>query len=161
MPWKEKPVLSKRAAARFAAVQALYQIDLSGAPAAEVAQEFLNHRLPELLEPLGPDVQSPDVDRGFFERLVKGVAEHRADLDRALAAALVQGWTLERCGFLLRACLRAAAFELAYCPDVPVKVAINEYVELAKLFLPDSEPAFVNAILDRLGPKLRSPEAVL
>jgi transcription antitermination protein NusB len=154
-----KPILNRRRAARFAAVQALYQLDLAGSRPADVVAEFVDHRLDQLLEPLG--LHSPHVDQDFFRRLVVGASRERERLDAALTSGLAAGWSLDRCGFLLRACLRAAAFELADCTDIPVKVVINEYVELAKLFLPAGEPAFVNAVLDRLSPQLRSAEAAL
>ena len=154
-------VLSKRLAARFAAVQALYQIDLAGTSPSTVVEEFITHRLPAILEPLGLEVREPAVDQAFFRRLVMGVSGCRSDLDGRLSAALSEGWTLQRCGYLLRACLRSAVFELRECTDVPVNVVINEYVEVAKLFLADGEPAFVNAVLDRLAPSLRNPEPAL
>jgi transcription antitermination protein NusB len=150
--------LNKRRASRFAAVQALYQVDLSRRPYQDVVGEFEAHRLDSLFEPLEPSAASPSVDRGFFRRLVKGVSEERQELDAVLEAALLGGWTLDRCGFMLRACLRGAAYELAQCNDVPINVVINEYVDLAKLFLPNEEPAFVNAVLDRLASRLRKPE---
>jgi N utilization substance protein B len=155
----QKAVLGKRLAARFAAVQALYQIEVTGAAPSPVIDEFVQHRLGAILEPLGLEVEEPAVDQAFFRRLVLGVMKERQSLDATLSAALTAGWTLDRCGFLLRACLRAATFELAECTDVPVRVVINEYVEVAKLFLQNGEPAFVNAVLDRLGPQLRAAEA--
>jgi transcription antitermination protein NusB len=156
-----KAVLSKRLAARFAAVQALYQLDVTGAAPSSVVDEFVQHRLGAILEPLGLEIREPAVDEAFFRRLVLGVMSDRANIDATLSRSLSAEWSLDRCGFLLRACLRAAAFELSECADVPVRVVINEYVELAKLFLPDGEPAFVNAVLDKLGPRLRAPEAAL
>jgi N utilization substance protein B len=156
-----KAVLSKRLAARFAAIQALYQIELTGASPSAVSEEFIQHRLGAILEPLGLSVREPAVDQAFFRRLVLGVAGQRERLDQELTAILTDAWTLERCGFMLRACLRAAAYELAECSDIPVQVVINEYIELAKLFLAEGEPAFVHAVLDKLAPKLRLPEAAL
>jgi N utilization substance protein B len=151
-PRQHRP-LQRRAAARLAAVQALYQIELGGGAPAQVAREFADHRLATLLEPL--DIPSPDVDREHFARVVLGTSAERARLDDAIAGALAAGWTLDRLGSLPRACLRAGAYELAACPDVPHKVVINEYVEVAKLFLEGEEPGFVNAVLDRIAPTLR------
>jgi N utilization substance protein B len=156
-----KSLLNKRRAARFAAIQALYQIELTGEAPAEVVEEFDHHRLSRLLEPVLGEAPSPAVDRPFFHRVVIGASRERARLDEALSSVLASGWSLDRCGFMLRACLRAAAYELAACSDVPVKVVINEYVDLAKLFLPADEPAFVNAVLDRLAPRLRAPAEAL
>ena len=84
--------------------------------------------------------------------MVKGAWAAHDRLDPEITLCLAEGWTFARLGFLLRACLRAGAFELAERTDVPVKVVINEYVELAYLFFDAGEPAFVNAVLDRLAP---------
>lgn len=149
--------INRRRAARFAAVQALYQIELNDADPAQVAREFLDHRLPAILEPLEEEMPSPRVDREWFELLVRHTAAACERLDAILAGALAEGWSLQRCGFLMRALLRAGAFELAERGDVPVKVVINEYVELANLFFTGNEPSFVNAVLDRLAPQLREP----
>lgn len=156
---RERPILNKRRAARFAAVQALYQVDLSGEAPETVWREFSEHRLTSLFESFEDDAPSPDVDREWFEILVRGAWSARAELDPEIERCLAEGWTLARCGFLVRACLRAGAFELAARRDVPVKVVINEYVELAYLFFDANEPAFVNAVLDRLAPRLRDGEA--
>lgn len=156
---RERPILNKRRAARFAAVQALYQVDLSGEAPETVWREFSEHRLASLFEPFEDDAPSPDVDREWFEILVRGAWSARAELDPEIESCLAEGWTLARCGFLVRACLRAGAFELAARRDVPVKVVINEYVELAYLFFDANEPAFVNAVLDRLAPRLRGGES--
>ncbi len=149
----------KRRAARFAAVQALYQIEVGGQPVGEVVREFREHRLGQLLEPFAPDRRSPPVDLEWFERVVRGAHRMAPELDPEIESCLAPGWTLARCGYLLRACLRAGAFELAACPEVPPKVAISEYVEVAALFFAGDEPAFVNAVLDRLARRLRPQTA--
>lgn len=154
-PPRQKPLLSKRRAARFAAVQALYQVEMSRADSREVAVEFVRHRLPQLLEPLGLTDLSPAVDEPFFAQLVVETWKAREELDAIIATALAPGWSLERCGYVLRALLRAGVFELAHRPDVPVSVVIDEYVEVARLFFAGNEPGFVNAVLDRLAPQLR------
>jgi N utilization substance protein B len=154
-PFRRPPILNRRRAARFAAVQALYQIEVGAAPPREVVSEFIEHRLDELLEPLELAVPSPEVDREWFVLVALGAWSRRERLDPLLDGALSDGWTLQRCGFLLRATLRAGAFELAEREEVPVKVVINEYVELAHLFFDGSEPGFVNAVLDRLAVGLR------
>ena len=153
-----RPILNRRRAARFAAVQALSQVDLLGERPDTVCREFIEHRLGGLFETMDSDQPSPDVDREWFQILVKGAWGAHVRLDPEVEDCLAEGWTLARCGFLLRACLRAGAFELAERTDVPIKVVINEYVELAHLFFDASEPAFVNAVLDRLAPRLRPVE---
>lgn len=141
--------LSKRRAARFAAIQALYQIELTAADPLQIVVEFQNHRLPQLLEPLGQG--SPDVDDSHFQSLVTGVSADIASLDAKLTPHLVNGWTLQRCGYLLRACLRSAAFEIIGRHDVPPKSAIAEYVRIGEMFLGDKQAGVINAVLDRLA----------
>ncbi|GBD43668.1 N utilization substance protein B [bacterium HR40] len=153
---RRQPSLPKRRAARFAAVQALYQLEVGGQPVEEVVGEFRQHRLTSLLEPFAPEAASPPVDAAWFERVVRGAHRMAPELDPMIEACLAPGWTLQRCGYLLRACLRAGAFELAACPDVPVAAVINEYVEVAHMFFDGDEPAFVNAVLDRLARRLRA-----
>ena len=158
---RPKAVLNKRRAARFAAIQALYQIELGQLQPETVVAEFGQHRLGQLLEPMDEAERSPEVDREWFRIVVLGAGSALDRLDPEISACLAQGWTLARCGYLMRACLRAATFELAERTDVPVKAVINEYVELAHLFFGDAEPGFVNAVLDRLAPRLRDPAAAI
>jgi N utilization substance protein B len=147
--------MTRRRAARFGAVQALYQIELSGADAENVIAEFERHRLNDLLEPLDIADQAPRVDRAWFADVTRGAWRMAPELDPVIEATLATGWSLIRAGFLLRAFLRAGAFELAAHPDVPANVVVNEYVELAHAFLNRDDAGFVNAVLDRLASKLR------
>jgi len=159
---KRQPVLNKRRAARFAAVQALYQAEAGDLAIDRVIAEFKTHRLASIFEPLELATPSPKVDEVWFAIIAGGAWEARDQLDPAIESCLGEEWSLARCGYLLRATLRAGAFELARRSDVPIKVVINEYVELAYLFFDGNEPALVNAVLDRLAPILRAdPEAVL
>ena len=160
-PARAKPTLNRRRAARLAAVQALYQVEVTGERPEKVAGEFTEHRLASLLEPVDPETPSPEVDREWFRMVVVGAWGARERIDLEIERCLAPGWTLARCGFLLRATLRAGAYELAERTDVPVKVVINEYVELAHLFFTDTEPGFVNAVLDKLAPRLRAVETGL
>lgn len=158
---RRQPVLNKRRAARFAAVQALYQAEAGEVAIDRVIAEFKTHRLAEIFEPLDLATPSPKVDEVWFAIVAGGAWAERDRLDPAIESCLKEGWTLARCGYLLRATLRAGAFELSRRTDVPVTVVINEYVELAHLFFSGDEPSLVNAVLDRLGPILRSdPEMV-
>lgn len=143
-----------RRAARLAAVQALYQLDLVPGPVEAVIEEFVQHRLG------GGDGESPTAaaDRTMFAELVRGVAARQADLDAMIGANLAPGWTLGRLDRVLRAALRAGTFELLARPDIPARVAINEYVELAHSFFSGKEPGFVNGVLDRLAQQLRPDE---
>jgi N utilization substance protein B len=150
--------MTRRRAARFGAIQALFQTELSGADVEAVIAEFQAHRLADLLEPLEGTGPAPAVDREWFAGLTRGAWQRAGELDPMIEAMLAEGWTLARAGYLLRACLRAGAFELAAQPDVPTPVVINEYVELAHAFFSNDEAGFINAVLDRLAAKLR-PEA--
>jgi N utilization substance protein B len=150
--------MTRRRAARFGAIQALFQTELSGADVEAVIREFQAHRLADLLEPLDGGGPAPVVDRDWFAGLTRGAWQRAPELDPMIEAMLAEGWTLARAGYLLRACLRAGAFELAARPEVPMPVVINEYVELAHAFLSRDEAGFINAVLDRLAPRLR-PEA--
>ena len=150
--------MNRRRAARFGAVQALYQLELSGAPVEQVVSEFVAHRLSDLLGPLELEDAPPRVDRAWFEVVTTGAWRHAGELDATITAMLAPGWTLDRLGYLLRAFLRAGAFELAHRPDVPARAVVNEYVELAHAFLSVEDGGFVNAVLDRLARRLR-PDA--
>jgi N utilization substance protein B len=142
-----------RHAARLAAVQALYQMEQTGGDAEAVIEEFVEHRFTRPAEiPAG----APDED--FFAGLVRGVPHHQVEIDRAVAGSLSANWKLQRIDSILRAILRAAAFELIGRKDVPAKVVIDEYLGIAHAFFDGDEPGFVNAVLDRLAHKKRAPE---
>ena len=143
-----------RRAARLAAVQALYQMELTGADAETVADEFIAHRFDNEAE-VAP-VGAPDQE--FFGSVMRGVPHHQVEIDRAIARCLSDDWKLERIDSILRAIMRAAAFELIARPDVPARVVIDEYVEIAHAFFAGQEPGFVNAALDRLARIKRAPE---
>jgi N utilization substance protein B len=136
-----------RRAARLAAVQALYQMELVGGGAEEVTEEFIVHRFEEA---------STDTD--FFKSIVEGVPAHQAEIDRAIANCLSENWTLARVDSILRAILRAAGLELVARRDVPAKVVIDEYVGIAHDFFAGDEPGFVNAALDAMARRKRAPE---
>ena len=147
----------RRSAARLAAAQALYQIDLTGADPALVVVEFREHRLGQ--DPAGGGgAAKTEPDAAYFERLVRGVVERRAEIDAMLAPALAEGWTLARLEVVLRAALRLGAFELIALGDVPARVVINEYVNIAHMFFAGKEPGFINGVLDRLARRLRPSE---
>lgn len=143
--------MNRRRAARFGAIQALYQAELSGQDIELVVNEFEAFRLADLLEPLELDDPAPEVDRDWFVKVSKGAFDAMSDLDARIEQKLSSGWTLPRLGYLLRAFLRAGAFELTHPEDVPVKVVINEYVELAHAFLNKEDAGFLNAVFDRLA----------
>ncbi len=143
--------MNRRRAARFGAIQALYQAEMSGQDIELVINEFQAFRLEDLLEPLELEDPAPEVDGDWFVRVSKGAYDAIGDLDARLEQKLSSGWTLPRLGYLLRAFLRAGAFELIHARDVPAKVVINEYLELAHAFLSKEDAGFLNAVLDRLA----------
>ena len=144
----------RRTAARLAAVQALYQIELSGTGAEETVRQFIEHRLGATAD----DVAVGRADVEFFEELVLGVSARQDEIDDAIAAALAPGWPLERLEVILRAILRAGAFELVARPDVAARVVINEHVDMAHAFFEGAEPGMVNGVLDRLARTWRAGE---
>ena len=143
----------ERSAARLAALQALYQLEITGNTPDDVIEEFIEHRFVRL-----PETGAPQHDEAFFSDLVHGVLKHQVEIDRSIAKELAQGWTLGRIDSTLRALLRAASYELVARRDVPAKVVIDEYVELARDFFEGDEPGFVNAVLDRLAHRKRAAE---
>lgn len=145
------PGRQARSVARLAAVQALYQMEVSSAGAEAVIREFAEHRFDRDID----DVTLAGADEAFFADLVRGVVAHQGAVDTAVAARLAQNWRLERIDATVRAILRAGAFELAHRPDVPTEVVIDEYVELAKSFFDGPEPGFVNGALDGVAQDVR------
>jgi N utilization substance protein B len=137
--------------ARLAAVQALYQMEVSSVGAEAVIREFSDHRFDRDLEGL----TLAGADEAFFADLVRGVVASQREVDSAVARRLAQNWKLERIDATVRAILRAGAFELTHRPDVPTEVVIDEYVDLAKSFFDGPEPGFVNGALDGVARDVR------
>jgi N utilization substance protein B len=104
--------------------------------------------------------QYRDADAAYFRDIVGGVVEYQRELDPAVDAALLNGWPLARIDATLRAILRSGAFELGHRKDVPARVIITEYVDVANAFYEGEVPKMVNAVLDALGKKLRPAEFV-
>ncbi|MEW9615775.1 transcription antitermination factor NusB [Shinella sp. S4-D37] len=142
---------NQRGAARLAAVQALYQMDIGGTGVLEVVAEYEAHRL-------GQEVDGDTylkADASWFRSIVAGVVRDQRLLDPMIGAALQDDWALSRVDSTVRAILRAGTFELKERKDVPVAVIVTEYVEIAKAFFEDEEPKLVNAVLDRIAKQLR------
>lgn len=140
-----------RRAARIAAVQALYQMELSSAATNVVIHEFVNHRF-------GADGDKPAVDIGFFEDIVKGTVQFQADIDAAVDAKLADGWPLRRLDMTLRATLRVSIYEIMRRPDVPALVVISEYVDIANDFFDGKEPGIVNGVVENIAKDIRAAE---
>ena len=148
------PGPDRLSAARLAAVQALYQMDIAGDGIEDVVAEFLTHRLADWTE----DGQSIDADTDLFATLTRGAGARRDDIDALIVGALAEGWTIQRLELLLRAVLRVGTFELMARPETPAKVVIDEYIDVAHAFFGKGPPGFVNGVLDRLAHDLRPGE---
>jgi transcription antitermination protein NusB len=145
---------SRRQAARLAAVQALYQWQEGEHAPAEIIEQFLNVRTGEA----GEGGMRRDADRPLFKDVVEGTVAHKNELEQTVSAALAEDWTWKRVDRLVRAILLAGAYELLHRRDVPPRVAINEYVEIAHAFYDQGEPSFINSVLDRVARQARSAE---
>lgn len=154
-PRQPKPGVKARSAARLAAVQALYQIEVTDRPAAGVVKEFVLHRLGAELD---EGEQLHAADQVFFGDLVRGASERREEIDALISPALTADWPLDRLDSILRATLRMAIYEFLARPDVPARVVINEYLDVAHAFFAGSEPAFANGVLNTLARRLRPAE---
>jgi N utilization substance protein B len=143
-----------RRTARLKAVQALYQIAMTEIPAETAIVEFIAHRLAEPI-----DGQAlPEPDSKFFAELVRGAAAERSDLDAMIAAVLKEDWTVERLEATLGAILRAGAWELSNRQDIPPRVTISEYTDVAGAFMGERETSLVNGVLNRIAAELRPDE---
>ena len=145
---------SRRQAARLAAVQALYQWQEGAHGPGEIVEQFLKVRTGET----GEGGMRRDADRPLFKDVVEGTVANKDELEQTVSAALASDWTWARIDRLVRAILLAGAYELVHRKDVPLRVAINEYVEIAHAFYDQGEPSFVNSVLDRVARQERSAE---
>ncbi|MCC5996214.1 MAG: transcription antitermination factor NusB [Oceanicaulis sp.] len=142
----------QRRAARLSAVQALYQMEVSGQGASTVVRQFRDHRFGHDGEP-GDYIET---DEDFFEDLLKGIVERQDEVDGHISLVLKEGWRLSRLDATLRAILRAGGYELLARPDVPSPVVINEYVDVAGAFFDAPECGMVNGALDALARRVRA-----
>jgi transcription antitermination protein NusB len=143
-----------RSRARLAAVQALYQMDVAGTDLNEVIDEFKTLRLCEGAE----DDAVAGADPEHFARVLNGVVRRQRELDPMVDQQLAAGWRLVRVDAILRAILRAGGFELMELTDIPVRVVISEYVDVAHAFFEADEPRVVNGVLDQIARKVRPGE---
>jgi transcription antitermination protein NusB len=132
----------RRTKARERALQALYQIDVAATDLDEALSRFWRS-----FEPVEREVMT------LAEELVRGVARHRRDIDETIEG-VSQNWRLDRMARVDRNILRLAVFELAHRADAPVKVVIDEAIELGKKYGSESSGAFVNGVLDRIAAAL-------
>jgi N utilization substance protein B len=141
----------RRSAARLAAVQALYQLDVAGGAAEAVVGEFNRYRFGGELD----GQKLVEADPALFGELVLGVTQRRDDIDARLREVLQGDWDFSSLELLTREILRAGAFEILMRPDIDPPLSISEYVDVAKSFFDKREPALINGILDRLAREAR------
>ncbi|WP_174284881.1 transcription antitermination factor NusB [Sphingomonas bacterium] len=141
-----------RAAARLAAVQALYQHEMEGIAVTALLHEFHQHRIGATIE----DVEYAEADADFFDDIVKGAVARIGEIDVAIEAKLAKGWTLPRLDKPMKAILRAGTYELLARADVPAAAVITEYVDVAHAFYERRESGFVNGLLDAIARQVRT-----
>ena len=140
-----------RSAARLAAVQALYQMEMEATPLAKLLHEFHQHRLGATIE----DATYADAEQDFFDDVVSGVDARREEIDGLITDRLAEGWSLGRLDRPMRAILRAGTYELIARPDVPAASVISEYIDVAHAFFDKRETGFVNGLLDAIAKTAR------
>ena len=145
---------AERTGARLSAVQALYEMEVGGKGVIDALAEFEAFWIGREVD----GVQHPPAETGFFRDLLRGVVEEQRAVDARVDEALADGWPLKRVEAVLRAILRAGAYELMFRRDVPAKVAISQYVEIAHSFYEGEEPPMVNAVLDAVARAARPAE---
>ncbi|WP_375395647.1 transcription antitermination factor NusB [uncultured Sphingomonas sp.] len=141
-----------RAAARLAAVQALYQHEMEGIAVTALLHEFHQHRIGATIE----DVEYAEADADFFDDIVKGAVARIGEIDVAIEGKLAKGWTLPRLDKPMKAILRAGTYELLARADVPAAAVITEYVDVAHAFYERRESGFVNGLLDAIAKQVRT-----
>jgi N utilization substance protein B len=151
---KDARKANKRGAARLAAVQALYQMDLAGTGLNDILAEFESHWIGREVE----GAQYLPAEAAFFRDIVSGVVREQRELDPLIDEALSKGWPLKRIEAVLRASLRAGAYELIHRNDVPARVVVTEYADVAAAFVGRDETGMVKAVLDQLARRLRAGE---
>ncbi len=155
---KPRPSLHERrarkGAARFYAVQALFQMEASDVPIGEITRQFEAHRI-------GAETETEtwaEADINHFRRLIETVVARQAAIDQMTDRALVAKWRIDRIDPTLRAVFRAAGAELLGA-DTPARVVISEFVEIVTAFFPEGrETNFVNAVLDHMAREMRADE---
>ncbi len=144
----------QRSTARLAAVQALYQMEVTGRGLKETCAEFESFWIGNEIE--GAQYKAADI--AFFGDILTGVVSAQGPIDRSVDKALAAGWPLARIDSVMRAILRAGAYELKERADIPARVSITEYVDVAGAFFGHEEAGMVNAVLDALARQCRAAE---
>jgi transcription antitermination protein NusB len=151
---KDERKANRRGAARLAAVQALYQMDIASTGVNDILAEFESHWIGREVE----GAQYLPAEAAFFRDVVSGVVREQRELDPVIDRALAAGWPLKRIEAILRAVLRAGAYELGHRSDVPARVIVSEYVGVANAFVDKDETGMINAVLDQIARQFRAGE---
>jgi N utilization substance protein B len=155
-----EPTAAQRNAGRLAAIQALYQIEVTGEAPERVITDFLAGRTGGVAMREDPDtaqeeiVRLPEIDSETFITLVRTVQKRGEEIDGMIRSALAKEWPWERLEMIVKAILRAAVAELLARNDVPAKVTVSEFIDVAHAFYDGAEPRMVNAVIDRIARSL-------
>ncbi|MCO5092846.1 transcription antitermination factor NusB [Bosea sp. (in: a-proteobacteria)] len=143
-----------RRGARLSVVQALYEMEVGGRGVIETMAEFEAFWIGKEVE----EIALPKVELAFFRDVLGGVVREQRLVDRTVDDLLARDWPLKRVEAVMRAILRAGAYELAFRKDVPARAVISEYVAVANAFYAGEEIGMVNAVLDRMARDFRADE---
>ncbi|MFV0280799.1 MAG: transcription antitermination factor NusB [Rhodoblastus sp.] len=143
-----------RSTARLNAVQALYQMDVTAKGIVDILEEFEAHWIGREIE--GAEYKPAEI--AYFRNILQGVLADQIAIDREIDTALAQGWPLARIEAVMRAILRAGDYELRKRADVPARVIVSEYVDIAGAFFDREESGMINAVLDALARQVRADE---
>lgn len=144
-----------RSAARLAAVQALYQLDMEKPSIARLLAEFLDHRLGAEIEDAQDQERYADAEVDFFDDIVSGVDARRSEIDEIIDGKLGEQWKMSRLDKTMLQILRAGTYEMIARADVPTASVITEYVDVAHAFFDDKDAKFVNGLLDAVAREKR------
>ena len=144
---------NKKSSARLFAVQILFEMEING----KKINNILERLTDEYLIEISRLNKTEKADKSHLIKILKGVIKNQKDIDLNIKDNLI-GWSLSRIDSVSRAILRSALYELRECNDIPVKVVINEYIEISKSFFEGDEPNFINGILDKISKIYRPNE---
>ena len=144
----------KRRGARLSVVQALYEMEVGGRGVVEAMAEFEAFWIGKEVE----EIELPKAELAFFRDILGGVVREQRLVDRTVDDLLANNWPLKRVEAVVRAILRAGAYELAFRKDVPGRAVISEYVAVARAFYEGEEIGMVNAVLDKMARDFRADE---
>jgi len=135
-----------RTITRLVIVQSLYQMEMSGTDINVLLKDYPNRVIFD--DKHDKIIKKINFDQ--YENILVGVIDHQVKIDQKIEGLLEKSWSISRIDMTLRAILRASIYELLFMPEIPFKVVINEYLDIARSFFDDKEPEFLNAVLDNV-----------